>query len=477
MVKETEYYDLLGVTPDATDLDIKKAYRRAAILNHPDKNPDDIEGASARFQRIGEAYQVLSDAQLRAAYDKFGKDRARPDQGFEDPTEFFSKLFGGDAFEDYVGELSLMKDMARAMELQEKAEREDQEEEERASSAAAAKDATTTLHATTVDDAAEPSSSVTGDKPISKGSVKTASSASPAEASLRRLRITDTAEAAAASHEHRGQTAGMTDAERELHRKEKRKGLTKEQREELQRYEAERLQKQQERLAKLTKKLEERLSVWAESDMSKDVTEAFRQKCIYERENLKMESFGVEMLHVIGATYITKATICLKSQKFMGSFRGRMKEKGGIIKDTWETISVAVDAQMLAQKMQKMEEKGEEVSLAERVELEQEMTGKVLAATWGGTKFEIGGVLREVCDRVLAKTVPKDRRLARAHAMLIVGEVFIQAKPDSEDEGRIFETLVANAQKKKSKKDKKHDRHSKHGSEAAAAAAAPSVAA
>lgn len=67
---------------------------------HPDKNPDDPEAASQKFQQIGEAYQVLSDPQLRAAYDKYGKEKAKPDQGFQDPTEFFTKLFGGEAFAD-----------------------------------------------------------------------------------------------------------------------------------------------------------------------------------------------------------------------------------------------------------------------------------------------------------------------------------------------------------------------------------------
>ena len=100
MVKETEYYDLLSIAPDADPLSIKKAYRKAAIINHPDKNPDDPEGASVRFQKIGEAFQVLSDPDLRAAYDKYGKERAKPNSGFVDPTEFFSTLFGGDAFAD-----------------------------------------------------------------------------------------------------------------------------------------------------------------------------------------------------------------------------------------------------------------------------------------------------------------------------------------------------------------------------------------
>lgn len=97
MVVDTTYYDALGVSPTASDLEIKKAYRKLAIQLHPDKNPGD-ETAHAKFQVIGEAYQVLSDKQLRAAYDKYGKESAKPDSGFEDPAEFFSMIFGGDAF-------------------------------------------------------------------------------------------------------------------------------------------------------------------------------------------------------------------------------------------------------------------------------------------------------------------------------------------------------------------------------------------
>ena len=100
MVKETVYYDLLGVPPTATEIDIKKAYRKQAIKLHPDKNPDDPE-AGAKFQAVGEAYQVLSEPNLRKAYDEFGKEGAKPDSGFEDPAEMFAEIFGGAAFKDW----------------------------------------------------------------------------------------------------------------------------------------------------------------------------------------------------------------------------------------------------------------------------------------------------------------------------------------------------------------------------------------
>ena len=100
MVKDTAYYDLLGVAPTATEIEIKKAYRKQAIKLHPDKNPDDPE-AGAKFQSVGEAYQVLSEPNLRKAYDEFGKEGAKPDSGFEDPAEMFAEIFGGAAFKDW----------------------------------------------------------------------------------------------------------------------------------------------------------------------------------------------------------------------------------------------------------------------------------------------------------------------------------------------------------------------------------------
>src|SRR5699024_1265192 len=66
-----DYYETLGVSKSASADEIKKAYRRLAMKNHPDRNPGD-EAAEARFKEASEAYEVLSDEQKRAAYDQFG---------------------------------------------------------------------------------------------------------------------------------------------------------------------------------------------------------------------------------------------------------------------------------------------------------------------------------------------------------------------------------------------------------------------
>lgn len=68
---ERDFYDVLGVARNASDADIKKAYRRLAKQYHPDQNPDD-KSAEQRFKSVNQAYEVLKDANQRAAYDRFG---------------------------------------------------------------------------------------------------------------------------------------------------------------------------------------------------------------------------------------------------------------------------------------------------------------------------------------------------------------------------------------------------------------------
>jgi molecular chaperone DnaJ len=105
-----DYYEILGIAKSASPEDIKKAYRKVAIQYHPDKNPGD-KAAEEKFKEAAEAYEVLSDADKRAQYDRFG--HSRPGQGgfsghtmnMEDIFSQFGDIFGseGGPFESFFG--------------------------------------------------------------------------------------------------------------------------------------------------------------------------------------------------------------------------------------------------------------------------------------------------------------------------------------------------------------------------------------
>ena len=95
MVHDAKLYDELGVSPSANEEEIKKAYRKMSIKWHPDKNPDNKEEATKNFQRISEAYSILSDREKRQNYDQFGMDFVNnQNDGGVDPSDIFSQFFG-----------------------------------------------------------------------------------------------------------------------------------------------------------------------------------------------------------------------------------------------------------------------------------------------------------------------------------------------------------------------------------------------
>ena len=104
MNSDTKLYDILGLKKDATEKEIKKAYRKLAIKYHPDKNPDDKETADKKFKEISEAYSILSDKEKREKYDRFGMDAVKEDgRGHPNPEDIFSSFFGGGGFSPFGG--------------------------------------------------------------------------------------------------------------------------------------------------------------------------------------------------------------------------------------------------------------------------------------------------------------------------------------------------------------------------------------
>jgi len=105
-MSKRDYYEVLGVSRDVSEADLKKAYRRLAMKYHPDRNTDNSEDAEAKFKEAKEAYEVLNDANKRAAYDQYGHAGVDPSMGgrpgggggagFEDIFgDVFGDIFGG----------------------------------------------------------------------------------------------------------------------------------------------------------------------------------------------------------------------------------------------------------------------------------------------------------------------------------------------------------------------------------------------
>ncbi|CCE62282.1 hypothetical protein TPHA_0C01260 [Tetrapisispora phaffii CBS 4417] len=380
MVKDTEYYDVLGVTPEATPTDIKKAYRKKAMQTHPDKHPDDPE-AQSKFQAVGEAYQVLSDPGLRSKYDQFGKDDAVPNAGFEDAQEFFSTIFGGDGFKDWIGEFSLFKEL----------------------------------------------NEVAGDYDENGNPI--------------------------APKTEEESAAGGTAADGTVANHDRKKKMSKEQREKL--FEMEK--KRREEVAKQVDELSQKLTVKIDDYLlavKENHVDEFTSKLDQEIEELKLESFGMELLHVLAKVYKTKANNYIMSKKTYGFsklFTGTL-DNARTVKDTYNLLSTGLEAQKAMNQMSEVN--AEELDEYERAKFENMMAGKALGVMWAMSKFELERKLKEVCNKILSnKSVPSKERLLKAKALIFIANKFESAKrsPEEAEEARVFEEMILGEQKKKQK--------------------------
>ncbi|GME70998.1 unnamed protein product [[Candida] boidinii] len=423
MVKETEYYDILGVSPDASDLEIKKAYRKKAMLTHPDKHPNDPE-AAAKFQAVGEAYQILKDPELRKNYDSFGKQQAVPENGFEDPSEFFTMMFGGEAFGDYIGELNLLKTLVETM---------DEAEGEAAAEDQKPSDSTDILKH--------------NGEAKSKSAYAATGSAGSASSVYSNGNTTTTSTSTAATASEKPKTKSQ------LHEARRKLDMEK-----IRKHEEE----EKKKIEILSQKLIEKMNPLIQNFNPTELAE-FKEKIKIEIENLKLESFGLDICHLIGKTYLFKAQSFLKSSKpivgVLHKFSSSFKQKKTTVNGMFDMLSQASEAQNTMKEFARLTvgEDGEEINEIdeyEKAKMERTMTGKFIGVAWASTKFEIAQTLNKVCSKVLNdKSVPIEVRKLRANIMIEMGNLFKDAKRDAEDESdvQMFEELMKEASETKAR--------------------------
>lgn len=435
MVKDTKYYDILGVEPTATEVELKKAYRKQAIKCHPDKNANDPKAAE-QFQELGEAYGILLNPESRAIYDELGFEgmKSNPiaqENADVDPAEFFSMVFGGDAFKDWVGELTMILDLAKTADVL-----DEEEEAER----------------------------VNGESEVAPGGDE--GGADDVESSA--VQTVTGSQVPSNSNNSKPQLSDLTP---ESIKKKKNK-MSKEKREAaMKAFEEARIAKEN-RVDELAKKLVSRIESYQSAEKNHDALELFTRKLQTEFEDMKIESFGIQLLYLISKIYSNKASAAIKASKTFGIskiFTG-VKSKTESVRNGYSILKSAVDALVSAEEMTRKQEEllvaqiaGYEPSpeeLYEQQEAERLITGKFLATAWALTKYEVTDVLKKVCNKVLNdRTLSKKERISRANAILYIAKQMAKVKrtPEEEEEAQIFEELMAEAKAKKSKK-KKHQR-------------------
>ncbi|KIK95725.1 hypothetical protein PAXRUDRAFT_140069 [Paxillus rubicundulus Ve08.2h10] len=199
-----------------------------------------------------------------------------------------------------------------------------------------------------------------------------------------------------------------------------------------------------ERVQKLVENLDRKLSIFTESATGPDdldVSKSWRKICQLEAEELKKESYGVELLQAVGFVYMSKAKHFLATSQSLfgvGGWLHNVQGKYHVFSETVSTLRSAIELKSVFDQIQAAEKAGN-LSPEEKKRLEEQAAEKGLQALFKGTKLEVESVLRETCDRVLEDTsVPRSKATLRAVALQILGESYVAIKKDSDgipDEG------------------------------------------
>ncbi|GAA6036720.1 hypothetical protein JCM8097_003446 [Rhodosporidiobolus ruineniae] len=480
-VKDPSYYQLFGIMANADDAVIKKAYRKAAIKWHPDKNPGNPE-AEAKFHEISEAYTILSDSNSRAVYDKHGKQSAMGEAGGEEvmpnPGDLFAAMFGGKAFEDWIGEISLGKEVSKAFEQadeEEKAEISKAETEGKPVAAAVptpplgAPSATSSsaLHSephveAAAADAASSAAAASGVPPAYSAPTSPTAAAVPEKGSAvpppqhpsSAASASSAAGAGAHDHSHAHGKSPLAGKPPKLTAEQKAKAYEEEKKA---------WEEKRRRIETLAAKLRDRVRPFVEATApgqeGDQETKRFEERMREEVRDLAMESFGVELCHLLGEIYMQKASTYLRlhrkpSSNLLGlpGWWSRVKEKGATLKEGWSFLSTGLDVQRAMVEMERRQEKGE-LGEEEMRRMEEELSGTLLLVAWKGSKFELSAVLRQVVDLALTKDTPQVTDavlLNRAKAILFLGALLKAVQPEEgDDERRELERLVAQAQQRR----------------------------
>lgn len=430
MVKDTKYYDILGVSPDATDVELKKAYRKQAIKLHPDKNGND-PAAAEKFQELGEAYGILQNKDTRAAYDEFGAEGMKErhdlgDVGDFDLTEYFLMVFGGEDFKDWIGELQMLNNLFQTAEIL----NDEDEGEEEGVVGEEIPEVTTVKHGDANNDSSTEIAVVSPSNQTQKPSSK------------------------------HSQNTDVTKGEA----KKRKQKLTQKKREEILRLHEEEKKAKAERVKKLAEILLSRIEKYRSASSNPEALNQFRTKLNIELDDLKTESFGLQLLHLIGKTYVTKANATIHSLKTFGLSKivSSVKSKSTAFKNGYNILKTAVVEQSAIEDLLKEQEilqaaneSGIDISDTGRqrlAEIERLINGKFLATAWATTKYEVSGIINKTCNEVLNdKSLSKKERLARAEALLQIGKQIeqVQRSAEEDEEARIFESMMAEATAKK----------------------------